>query len=944
MNISTWDDLEVLFEQALELPPSERPAFVEEVGREAPDLKAELESLLKHYQDAPAFFDSLVKALPTPPPGPEQHQPTPLSDPHALVGKTFSHYLVLDTIGGGGMGVVYLARDTNLERKVALKFLPPHLSFDEQAKLRFITEAKAASALDHANICTIHEIGETEQGQLFIAMAYYEGETLKQKVAHGPLTFEETLDCISQTARGLTKAHKAGIVHRDIKPANLMFTHDGVVKILDFGLAKMSDLELTRSGTRMGTVAYMSPEQARGDSVDHRTDIWAMGVVLYEMLTGERPFKGDYEQALIYSLLNEEPRVLSEFDVDIPAGVEHIVRMCLEKDVAVRYPSVEDVLADLEVFRSGSGSFESRVAPPERAKRTTFRKNWLVGTGVLVTLLLVLSILSIRSAWFANSELPSNMRLAVLPFANVSGDPDNQAFIDGLVYTMTSKLAGMERFQNTLSVVPASEVLSEGVRSPTEAAEALNVNLVLEGSIQQSGSAIILTGSLADARHKPARVLRPISMNLPQENLVALQDSIVIKLAALLDVELEPEARKALTAGRTNVSQAYDDYTRALGYLQKFEEETNIDRAINLFELAIQEDSMFALAYAGLGEAYVRKYWVNRGPDWIDKAILNGEKAVEKDDELAPVHATLGMIYYETGRYEKAELALLRALTFDENDAASHHQLGWIYYQQDKLAKAEASFQNAINLKPDYWLYTNDLGQFYSRLTRHRDAIPQFERVIELRPENPWGYTNVGVQYHNMGELDEAIKWYLEATTVNPSVTSPVARAHRNLGAIYFEQDEFEEATIMFERVLEQYPNDLKALKSRGSAYYMSGDSVLARESWLQMIPLAGGQLEINPLDATTIAYLAEVYAALGDEENAKTMIGQLLNMDRKDASTYVTLAIAYESLNDRPSALTYAEEALKAGISPSFLEAEAWLDQLRTDPDYIAFIEPYLD
>ena len=364
MDPARWDELETIFGQALALPPEQRPAFLDQACLGNADLRDELDSLLAHYEEAPAYSDDLGDAVPMPalhfPEGP-LHEQTDRDD--ALIGTTVSHYKIIEKLGGGGLGVVFRAEDTQLDRIVALKFLPTNLQTNAQAKLRFIQEAKAASALDHPNICTIYEIGETQppdaepgQGQLFIAMAYYDGQTLKQIIKQGPLPLDEALDVATQIARGLAQAHTKDIVHRDIKPANVMITDEGVVKIVDCGLAKMADVHLTRTGTRLGTAAYMSPEQTRGERVDPRTDVWSLGVVRYEMLTGERPFKGDYDQAIIYSLLHENPAPITALNPELPEEVEHVVEMCLEKERDLRYPSVADLLADLEVLMQKAGT------------------------------------------------------------------------------------------------------------------------------------------------------------------------------------------------------------------------------------------------------------------------------------------------------------------------------------------------------------------------------------------------------------------------------------------------------------------------------------------------------------------------------------------------------------------------------------------------------------
>ena len=355
-----WRRIDALFAEALDRPAEERTAFLDAACEDDPELRREVKDLLDAHEAAEGFLvDPLARLGVPPPPGidlgetlTEQAAVDEAGEAATRQGQRISHYIILEKFGGGGMGVVYRARDLKLKRTVALKFLPPHLSWHEEARERFVREAQAASALNHDNICTIHEIDETDDGRLFISMAYYEGETLKKKIARGPLPLDEALGYAVQMAEGLERAHEAGIIHRDIKPANVMVTSRGRVKILDFGLAKLAGaVDLTRTGVMMGTRAYMSPEQTRGERVDHRTDIWSFGVMLYEMLTGERPFNSDYELAIIYAVLNEDPHPLTQVKADLPPDLEPIVNRCLEKDKNLRYQAASDVEADLETVR-----------------------------------------------------------------------------------------------------------------------------------------------------------------------------------------------------------------------------------------------------------------------------------------------------------------------------------------------------------------------------------------------------------------------------------------------------------------------------------------------------------------------------------------------------------------------------------------------------------------
>ena len=403
-----------------------------------------------------------------------------------LIGTTVSHYKILEKLGGGGMGVIYKAEDTKLKRNVVLKFLSPDITRDPDAKERFMHEAQAASALDHANICTIYEFGKTEEDQLFIAMAYYEGETLKKRIENAALPVHEVIDYAFQIAQALVKAHEHGIIHRDIKPANIMVTKEGVVKLLDFGLAKlMGHTILTKSGNTSGTAAYMSPEQSRGELVDLRTDIWSLGIVLYEMLTGVRPFKGEYENALIYSILNTDYESIDTKRADVPAQLQIIVGKCLQKDPSKRYQDVTELLADLKRCQLGP--------TPQRHPK---RRLGVLLVASLVALAVVLYFL-VRQK---DAEQRPKGSIAVLPFKNLSDNKDDEYFSEGIVDDIIAQLSKT----NGVRVVPQTATVRfrNSERSPKDIGRELNVASVLIGSIRRAGDKVRIIAQLVDAEQE----------------------------------------------------------------------------------------------------------------------------------------------------------------------------------------------------------------------------------------------------------------------------------------------------------------------------------------------------------------------------------------------------------------------------------------------------------
>ncbi|MCZ6776598.1 MAG: protein kinase, partial [Ignavibacteria bacterium] len=478
-----------------------------------------------------------------------------------MVGRTISHYKILEKLGEGGMGTVYKAQDLKLDRSVALKFLPSYLSQAEEEKKRFVHEAKAASALDHPNICTIHEIDQTEDGQMFIAMACYEGKTVKEKIEHGPPPLDQAIDITIQVAQGLAKAHSQGIIHRDLKPANIMVTNDGMVKILDFGLAKLAgQTKLTKTGATLGTAAYMSPEQVKGVSADHRIDIWAFGVVLYEMVTGKQPFAGDYEQAVMYSIIHEEVEPMTTLRNEVPPELEQLVQKAMNKDANERHENMDELLAELELVK------HSFVAE------------------------------DVRSSTRKEKPLPS---IAVLPFVNMSAHSENEYFSDGLAEELINALTKIKGLQ---IVARTSAFSFRGKEIDIrEIGRKLNVRTVLEGSVRKAGNRLRITVQLVKVAD--GYQLWSERYDKEMDDVFAIQDEISLAIVERLKVELLSEEKATLAKRYTENPEAYSLYLKGRYYWNKRTAE-GFRKAIENFRTAIAEDPTYASAYAGLADSY----------------------------------------------------------------------------------------------------------------------------------------------------------------------------------------------------------------------------------------------------------------------------------------------------------------------------------------------------
>jgi serine/threonine protein kinase/tetratricopeptide (TPR) repeat protein len=845
-----------------------------------------------------------------------------------MVGKTISHYKILEKLGGGGMGIVYKAQDLKLDRFVALKFLPPYLSTSDEEKQRFIHEAKAASSLQHNNICAIHEIDETPDNQLFIVMDYYEGETLKKKIETKALKIDEAIEIAIQVAEGLQKAHQKGIIHRDIKPANIFITEEGIVKILDFGLAKLAgQSKLTKASSTLGTVYYMSPEQTKGEDVDQRSDIWSLGVIFYEMLSGTLPFKGDYDQAIIYSILNEEPESLTTVGTAIPIELERIINKALAKNPDERYQDVNNVWMELCDIKNEIKNGERLKAKEKKQHRKIFKMPMYVRIFlfVIVVLLIVLGWESFRQRLgFLN--VPEEKHLAIIPFNNIVGDSLSQIFIDGLMETLTSKLTELQRFRGSLWIVPNSELRKQNVNSPSDALRFFGVTLAITGSVQCVKEMITLTLNLVDV--KSLRQMESFVIEDRLKNMPAVKDKVIDKLAKMLEMELEPLERQVLSAGESGNSDAYNLYLQGQGYLLRYEKLSNVNTAISLFQQALIKDSQYALAYAGLAKAYLRKYQIIRDVPLIKDAVNYCNKALRIENQLALVHLTLGMIYEETGRSSEAIEEFRNALEINPVYAEAFMGLAQSNEAIGRYEEAEKNYRRAIEIQPGYWAGYNKLGAYYYRQSRYEDAIEQFRQVTILTPDNVRGFNNMGSIYFYIEQWDKACEEFEKSLQIEPNYT-----AYSNLGTLYFYQGHYTDAAKMLEHAVEISGENYKIWGNLASCYYWSENQrEMARKTYNMAIDYGEEQLSVNANDPEVLADLAGYYATLGNREKATNLLDRVVALIPIDYSIIFQIGEVYEQLGERDLALEYIELALKNGFSLAYIENNPELQGLKND------------
>jgi tetratricopeptide (TPR) repeat protein len=788
------------------------------------------------------------------------------------------------------------------------------------------------SSLDHPNICTVHEIDQAPDGRHFICMNYYDGETLDRRLKRGPLPVEEALRVAAQVADGLACAHAHDIIHRDITPANLMVTSSGDVKILDFGLARLSSAtRITRYGVVVGTCPYMSPEQTRGeDDVNARTDIWSLGVVLYELLTGRGPFCADNRETVFHLIATAHPKPLKHSLPKAPAQLQRIIDKALQRDPALRYASAAEMRDDLLSVIAGGNA--SRAALPRRYARLA--AVLAVVTGVTGVLMLVPSMR--EKVMQTVMRVPTQMHVAVLPFENVGDDPVNQAFCDGLTETLTTQLTHLEQLRGAMWTVPSSEVRAMKVTSPTDARRILGANLVITGAVQRFGSRFRVTMNLVQVRGKEPRQLNSGMIDNLTANMSILQDEAVMWIVDMLQLRLLPREKQVLTAGRTSVSEAYADYLDGQGYVLNYQVEGNLDRAIGAFSAAIDHDSLYALAYAGLGEAYWRKYKDTTDPRWVAPALDNGRRAVALDTLLAPARVTLGLILNGTGKPERAVLEFEKAIKLEPKNVLAYRSLAAAYASLDRTQDAEATYQRAIAMKPDYWGGYYEFGKYYYARGDYEKAVTQFDRVVDLAPDNKYGYLNLGVCYFRLGIMDKAREEFEQSNAVEPNF-----RAYSFLGAIYYMKGDYIKSAEVCLQARKLNDTSYSAWVNLANAYYfIPGKREQAMATFRRAAELAEDQLAITPNDANLLASLGGYYAVLGDNARAQERMRKSLELAPENSIVLYFAGHASEQLGRRDDAFELIGRAIDNGYALTEIESDPWLAQLRTDPRFEALRE----
>jgi serine/threonine-protein kinase len=761
----------------------------------------ELLDLLAYADAAQGFFELLSGAMIN-------------AQPEA--GIVSGRYEINGCIGVGGMGAVYRARDTRLQRDVALKFLPTHLGAIPSAEEHLLREARAAASLEHPNICTVYEIAATDDGRPFISMAFYEGETLKERLGHKPIPLPEALEIAKQLARGLAAAHAQGIVHRDVKPGNVMLLKDGTVKLLDFGLARLNDSSVSGRGVEAGTVAYMSPEQVRGDSVGPTSDLFTLGIVLHETITGAHPFRGGNAQAVIQAILHELPEPLRKRSPSVSPSIERMVSRLLEKHASDRYQNANELLFDLEQVAASN-------APANRMTLSgTFRLGlagallfMIVASGTALTKTLRRPAGTTTATGAAAAPLASKT-IAVLPFTNLSDDPEDEYLVDGL----TEELIGALSKVGALHVVGRTSAfaLSGAGRDIREIGRSLDAGAILEGSVQKVGERIRVRAHLinvADGVH-----VWSDTYDREVTDIFEVQRDLALRIASALRAGLTPAERDGVTQRPTTSSEAYAYYLKGRHFYNQRTRDAFV-RAIDYYERAIAADPEFAAAHAGLAAVYsLQGVWQLLTPvvarERMREAAL---QALQLDDQLAEAHSVLGvyMHVYEWDS-EAAEREQLRAIELDPRLVTARLFYGNLLRSHGRTEEALAQYRTAAELDPLDPIFSDMIGRTLLLAGRIEDARDHFDVALELDSLFWWPHAGLGLYQEASGRWTEALEEYRRADALKGLVLPDVARALARSGRKPEAQQIVDELRAEADRTGLHEPGVASALHALGDA------------------------------------------------------------------------------------------------------------------------------
>lgn len=823
-------------------------------------------------------------------------------------------YQVLSLLGKGGMGTVYKAHDAELDRTVALKLIRADLVSRPEAMLRFKQELLLASRISHKNILRIHDLVEVD-GTRFISMAYVDGEDLHALLQRqSPLPLDRVMSIARQLCAALDAAHAEGIIHRDLKPQNVLLDRDGNAFISDFGLAKSLEAgaaQVTHTGEMLGTPQYMSPEQVQGKQADRRSDLYALGLLIYEMAAGQVPFASESIYQTMFLRTQEPPKDPKLLNAELPDFLNRIILRCLERDPARRYQNAHEILQDLAAGQPPRRTLN--LSAPRRHRRT-----WLLSAGVLLIFSVILwGAPRIRQAVRPDSPATpasnggsassvERKSVAVLPFT-VLGDQSSLGYIAaGVGEALSARL-----FQLKDVYVPAFTEAQNvaGTGSPDAVARNLGVKFVVHGTVTAAGHKIAFVVNLQDIA-QGKRIWAKEFSGLDQD-LLTLEDQIYGDLLTALNLTPDTEERARAATHSTDNIVAYDLYLKGRNALRGHQDVANLKAAIAYYEQALRQDTGFALAYVGLADGSLAMYRETKDAQWAQKAVAAGEQARSLNDQLPEVSLSLGSIYAATGKSSEAIAVLTRALALVPNSDEAYRRLGAAYESAGRGDEAITAYKKAIEINPYYWLNFSVLGGAYFKMGKLEEALPPYQRMAELEPANVWGFLNVGAVLFSQGKYEECIPAFRKALAIQPSW-----QTLSNLGTAYFYLKRYGESVEMFEQAVAANPNQEVVVGNLADAYRWSGLPEEASATYGKAMALAYKELEVNPRDAAVMSNLALYYAKTGNAARALDFVRRARSIDANDVDYMYTEAVVLTLAGRNQDAVKALRLALRNGYA----------------------------
>ena len=855
-------------------------------------------------------------------------------------------YRIERLLGQGGMGAVYQAHDQELDRTVALKLIRPGLAVDPATAQRFKQELLLASKISHKNILRIHDLGDAA-GVKFISMAYVEGQDLHALLQkEGKLPLERALKIARQLCTALEAAHAEGVAHRDFKPQNILLDRNDHVYVSDFGLAKSleEDVGMTRSGEYLGTPRYMAPEQVEGKKADQRIDLYALGLILYEMLTGDVPFHADTTLQLMYKRVHEQPKSPKTLNPELPDWLVAVVMKCLERNPERRYQSAQQVLADLEKGSAPLGSRTVHVSLPTIALEVPAVRLWMTAVFVLaLAAAIAFAIPSVRRrllgggpAVATQSAAPTKF-MAVLPFRVQGGEGTPGYLADGVVDALYAKFFGMKDLQ---VAAPAAVQRIKPDDPLPKVAHELGSSLLVSGTVQSAGDRLRIIVNLDRVPlegNAPAQRVFSQEFSGVQQDLLTLEDQIYARLFNAIEGKETSESIARTSLHPTENYAAYELYLKGRSALRGQVQEKEVRSALGYYQQAVKMDPGFALAYTGIADADVRLYRITKDSSWPQQALSAAQQAQQLSENLPEVHFALGSAYNATGRTAEAVAELRRAVELAPTADEGYRRLGDALRAAGNKEESIAAYNKAIQLNPYYWFNYNALGSAYFHFGEMEKALQAFKRVSEVQPDIATGYQNMGVLYCQLGEWDPCVVAFQKALEFDKN---PIF--YSNLGTAYFYLKRYDEAAQMALQAIRLDPNSDTPVGNLADAYRWSGKRQDAIAAYDKALALGYQQMAVNPKDAATMGRMAQYFYRKGDMTHAVDFIRRARSIDPKDPKLVYVNAQIDVAAHRTAAAWQELEEALRGGYSVRETSNDPELNDLQSQPQFAALLKQY--